>query len=416
MLIILAVLVVFANVTVLLVYLTEKKLRHSQGIFRLSLGVADLMTGLILFPVAANSLWKTYQGNFEFLPPVNVSEELFFSNENVIYLNTSGSINSLESRISFVRRLFPGTFLDSIGFFTTLSLTVSIYLLTVSGIDRLQAITRPIQYRQHTAKRFAIVCSVFCWVLAIIVSALPIFVNGIYYILTGSGLVTLTGLYSLILYTVGFFIPLLATWIISIAMFVQGKKSYRRRASMSTVRQKHINQQRKLNFILSLMVIAFSLSIFPTILVLILVLFIPGTDPAYLESYNPLFNNLTNSLETTAVIVLMSNSLWNCLIYSLRTKTFRKTAIKKYKSIWRAISPFNLWKLLKRYSNNHKHHSFSQRGISRSFSSSVKTNTTRLESGMPGSHSDDMKVSPIAPKKFRYRNPSVVKERSTTSN
>ena len=332
-----------ANFTVILVYSSEKKARHSQGVFRLSLGVADIVVGFLVFPSAAGIVYKAYHYDIQLGPPVNITgmERVMNTSD---FINTTVEFNMITSRRAVFEELFPEYVLNIIGFFSTTSLTVSIYLLTVSGIDRLMAITRPVAYRQYKAKVFARVSSIIAWLLAALVSSLPFYIQSMQYQITATGIVTLIGTTSLYLYIIGFFFPLVASWVVAIAMFVQTKKSFKRRATMSTIRHQQIQQQTRLTRILSLMVIAFTVSIIPTIVVLVLVIFIPGTNPTRPLSYNPLFNNVANSLESVAAIVLLSNSLWNCLIYSLRTKTFRKSAAQQYRRIWNAINPFRLCK------------------------------------------------------------------------
>ena len=344
----LAIVVVVANFTVILVYSTEKKFRHSQGIFRLSLGVADVIVGLIPLPIAVNTILKTYQNTPQLQTPIIITgqERFFASYSSYNYTNATLTIDMLETTQMEAKRLFPSSYTSSIGFITTMSLTVSIYLLTVSGIDRLLAVSRPLQYRKYVATRFAMTSSIISWVLAILVSIIPIFLRDLDYIITSSSFITLGGRTALILYLIGFFFPLLATWIITAAIYVQAKKKFSKRSNMTSIKQEHIKQQKKLNFILFLMVAAFSLSILPTILVLILVVFIPGTDPRFPQTYNSVFNNIANSLEGAAVIFLISNSIWNSVIYSMRTKTFRKVASAKYKQIWNLI---NIFKFITRY-------------------------------------------------------------------
>ena len=332
----------------ILVYATEKKARHSQGVFRLSLGLADILVGIVVFPSAVWFAYTNYQHTIRLQLPFSVTgtEKTLDGNETDLPQNRTVEVQMLESTLMVFQQLYPPSVLNSIGFFSTISLTVSIYLLTVSGIDRLQAITRPVSYRQYQAKRFATLSCIFAWLGAGIVSLLPVFVSGneLVYDITGTGIVTLFGGFSLYLYAVGFFIPLIATWGIAIAMFRQGKKSFKRRANMSTIRHQQIEQQKRLNRILSLMVTAFSVSVIPTILILIFLFLIPGTDQSNLETYSPVLNNVAHSLEAVATITLLSNSLWNCLIYSARTKHFRKSAAQKYKAIWKVINPLNCCK------------------------------------------------------------------------
>ena len=332
--------IVIGNFTVILVYSTAKKLRHSQGVFRLSLGLADIITGLIILPTSASVLLKNYQLGIKLQSPVVVFGLGKYSN-NVTFTQTTLSVDMLQTYHMAGQELFDSTYRNSIGFFTTLTLTVSIYLLTVSGIDRLRAVAKPLEYPQFKAKRFAVLSSFICWIIAIILSIIPVFLSNIFYTVTNS-FVALTGQAALILYLVAFFIPLLATWIIALIMYCHSRQIFIRADKLS-LDKKNIKQQRKLNSILSLLVFAFSLSILPTILVLVLVIIIPGTDPRFPQTYNPLLNNIANSLEAAAFIALVANSLWNCLIYSLRTNTFRKVAKQKYKQLW---NTFNMGKIV----------------------------------------------------------------------
>ena len=75
-------------------------------------------------------------------------------------------------------RRFSLVYKNRIGFFTNVSITASIYLLTVSGIDRLLSLVKPLYCNQNVAKRFATSNSIVCWILAIFVSVLPTFVSG----------------------------------------------------------------------------------------------------------------------------------------------------------------------------------------------------------------------------------------------
>ena len=307
----------------------------------MNLGIADFMVGLIVFPSAIAIAFTSFQHQVNLLPPTNVTGLLRNGSDNSSFTNSSVQFQMVEPREEVFQNIYPNGFLNVAGFFSTLSLTVSIYLLTVSGIDRLQAISRPVVYQQHVAKRFATISSIGAWVLAFAVSLLPVFINGLQYTITGTGKVTLIGQISLILYSVGFFLPLVATWIIASAMFFYSRKIFKQRAVMFTLKHQEFEQQRRLNLILSLMVTAFSVSIIPTILVLILVLFLPGTNQTQIDSYSPFYNNVAVSLELVAIITLLCNSLWNCIIYSVRTKNFRKSAGQKYRAIWRVINPIS---------------------------------------------------------------------------
>ena len=323
----------------ILVYSTQKEQRHSQDIFRIFLAVADIICGLILLPTAINTMLKTYQRDLRFQTPINIiGQERFIStNGSYIYKNTTLTINMLETITMAKNRLFGSVYINSIGFFTNVSYTVSIYLLTVSSIDRLRALSKPLHYNQNVAKRFAISSSIVCWILAIFVSVLPIFVNNDFsYEINVSGFALFKEDIATILYLIITTPPLVATWIISISIYLITRKVFNRSRKLSTNKD-DVENQGMLNFILSLMVFAFSFSLLPTVLVILLYLHISGVDLHSPKTYNSTIGNIAASLKLTAIIILTSNSFWNFLIYSLRIKSFRKIALKKYKKILNLI-------------------------------------------------------------------------------
>ena len=325
-------------------------MRHSQCIFRLFLGVADVMVGLIILPTTANTILKSFRTPLQFQTPLTITgKELFVStNESYLYKNATLTVNMLETTAMAENRIFPLVYKNSIGFFTALSLLVSIYLLTVSGIDRLLALSKPLQFNQIVAKRFAISSSILCWCLAIFLSTLPFFVDNLYYNIFVSAFTTFRGNLASTLCLIIFVFPLLATWIISVSICLISRKTFGRRICSAT-NEINFKQQRKLNLVLTLMVATFSFSVFPTVLIImVLFLFISEINPRFLLTYNSMSSNIIYSLYLTSVIILTMNSLWNCLIYNLRTKTFRKVAIKKYKKIWNQISCYKLFLTAKR--------------------------------------------------------------------
>ena len=323
------------NFTVILVYSTERKIRHSQEIFRLFLGVADIIGGLIVLPTAINTMLKSYQHTLQLQTPINIigQNRFLFTNGSYIYKNTTSTISMLETMTMAKNRLFGSVYRNSIGFFTNVSFTVSIYLLTASGIDRLRALWKPLHYNQNVAKRFAIISLIVCWILAIFVSFLPAFVRGFSYEITTNSYVSYRGRMARILYLTMTFFPLVATWIISVSIYLITRKTFNRVKNLPNNKD-DLKNQRKLNFILFLMVFAFSFSLLPSVLVILLDLYIPVIDPQLPQTFNLTVEKIVISLKLTAIIIVASNSFWNFLIYSLRIKTFRKIALKKYKKIW----------------------------------------------------------------------------------
>ena len=85
---------------------------------------------------------KTYQYVFQLQMLINIigQERSISTNGSYIYKNTTLTINILETITMAKNRLFVSVYRNIIGFFANVSFTVSVYLLTVSGIDRLQAL------------------------------------------------------------------------------------------------------------------------------------------------------------------------------------------------------------------------------------------------------------------------------------
>ena len=326
------------NFTVILVYSTEKKKKHSQDIFRLFLGVADIIVGFVTFPTGINTILKIYQHTLQLQTPIHIfgQEQSISTNGSYIYKNTTLTINMLKTNIMALNEFDSLFHTDTIGFFTTVSYTVSIYLLTASGIDRLRAFSKPLHYNQDVAKRFAILSSIVCWILAIFVSVLPIFVNNLSYAISSNVFVIYIGRMAFILYLVKIILPLVGTWIISSLIYIITRRALDKNKNLST-NQDNVKKQRKLNFILSLMIAAFSFSILPSVLVLVVLFFIPGIDLQSPQTFDSTNFNIVTSFELTAAIILASNSLWNFLIYSLRIRAFRKAASEIYKKIWNLI-------------------------------------------------------------------------------
>ena len=337
--IILGVFITLGNFTVILVYLNKKKIKHSQDIFRLFLGVADIIVGLIVLPTAVNTMLKMYQHTLQLQSPIDIirQERFLSTNGSYSYKITALTTNMFETIAMAENRFFPLVYKNSIGFFKNTSLTASIYLLTVSGIDRLRALLKPLHYNQNVAKRFAILGAIICWILAIFFSVLPIFVNGLSYKTSVGGFVLLSGEMSPTLYLIEIIIPLIAAWIITVLLYRISQKTFDRSRNLS-FNEVEVKYHRQLSFLLLLVVAAFSMSLLPAALFVLLSFFISGTSPESQQTYNSTNSNVANALKLTVILFVESNSLWNFLIYSFRIKTFRKVALEKYQKIWNLIN------------------------------------------------------------------------------
>uniref|UniRef100_H2ZK72 G-protein coupled receptors family 1 profile domain-containing protein n=1 Tax=Ciona savignyi TaxID=51511 RepID=H2ZK72_CIOSA len=205
---VLALFTFITSATVLLVFLLNEKLQNSQGIYKISFAISDIMVGAVVIPSFAITLVL-----------FTIRDEKMGD----VYPDTPYN-SSISERYDSVPRL-PGGYLDEkltasyrngIGFFTFISLTVSVYTLLLAGFDRLAVVRKPLRYSRDTAKKNAIKAVVVMWLIAVVLSCLPYFVNGMEYGLLASALIAVYGQSSLYVYTVVFALPLLTIWITSI--------------------------------------------------------------------------------------------------------------------------------------------------------------------------------------------------------
>ncbi|XP_026694245.2 uncharacterized protein LOC113475036 [Ciona intestinalis] len=141
----LAVTISFLNATIILVYGMNPRLRNSQAIYKISLAFADLIAGVIILPTAISTLckqiWTPYQsGSIENVTIVhgNVTFSTFRNNP----------VHQLNIQLPYSYRYF-------VGFFTSLSFSVSIYILNIAGFDRMMAVYKPLHYKKEDAKILA---------------------------------------------------------------------------------------------------------------------------------------------------------------------------------------------------------------------------------------------------------------------
>ena len=105
---VLALATTLSNVTVLIVFSTNKKLMNGQTVYRISLAVSDFFTGTVIFP--AFIITPIYQ------------------------LVTDGNLKVEKA------------YVDAVGFFATLNSHVSAFTLTAASFDRFKVVYHPLSY------------------------------------------------------------------------------------------------------------------------------------------------------------------------------------------------------------------------------------------------------------------------------
>lgn len=305
------------NAVVVAVYVSTPKLRNSQGIYKLSIAIGDFFVGIIVCPsifFLHNAIFLQNRVMGDVLPEKDEGP----SSDIILEKREEGG--SFESMVSW-------NVIRFIGFFTTLSLFVSVYTLLMASFDRLLAIARPMKYNKHDAKRYSKYATASVWVTGIIVAILPTFIKELSYSLTSAALVTSNGEAALILIAIAFLLPLIVIWSVTIATFCKAKEQAKNRKRLTTKNNK-TSVETRLAKTLALMVGIFSACVVPVILVTVLVHFVPNVTFTRPSELNTNAAMIYNSVEYCASVILLTNSLWNCVVYSLRNDEFR-TRVKE---------------------------------------------------------------------------------------
>ena len=112
---ILAVFTTLANLTVLIVFLTNKKLMNGQTIYRMSLAMSDILVGIFVFPTFIGTSINHQLSNF-----LSYSEE-------------------------------PTSYINAVGFFTMQTSHASVLTLTAAATDRFRVVYRPLTYNKQSS-------------------------------------------------------------------------------------------------------------------------------------------------------------------------------------------------------------------------------------------------------------------------
>jgi len=310
----LAVLTIVVNSIVLCVLWSYNPLnRHSQNYYKFSLALADLLVGIIVFPTCVSTLYYRLIAQREIILP-----------------------ESLTQGQAVFKPSLSQYYLSAIGFFTSLSLAVSVFSLAIAGFDRLNAIRDPIKYDKLTAANRVKWLLPGIWIFGFVIAILPLFTPGLYpYSLIVGLLVATREEHALYEYMFGFGIPFLAVWISILIIFCTIKKQGKFSRTLSHNSKATVKKERKVYKTLFFMLSAFTLSLAPTIIAL----FALG-DTRILEHqadvYDPDLAASWSSFELFAVLMLMCNSLWNFFIYSYQDTRFRLMANRKYKTLWKS--------------------------------------------------------------------------------
>ena len=290
----------------------------------MSLAAADLLVGVIVLPTCMYTLIAIVGTQLHTDVKRSVKG---YQLVNESYVEAEAFIS--EGIHEILRRdALPIAYLDTVGFVTTISIFVSVYTLAGAGFDRFSAVHRPLAYDKTRAKRIAQITSICSWIVAAVVSALPLFTppDILSYGVNFSLIVATLRLSGIILYVIVFFIPLIAVWAVNISVYVVIKthNKLQRRVSRCS-RPKAEEVEKKLASTLRLMVGVFTFNTLPLWITLLCYFFVPNSRIEFPETLNTKVVSIFITVQAVSALLLLGNSLCNFFIYNSRSEEFRKT-------------------------------------------------------------------------------------------
>jgi len=302
-------------------------------VYKLSLAAADLLTGVFVLPSFTYALHIIRIAPLE--RRTNIAVDFSNYSHDSSLRDSYGKLEPLANDyyLPFLNNDYGAVF----GLFTAISFMVSVSTLMFASYDRFRAISAPLTYDKTNATTGAKRATIVLWIIAIILGLLPLFVSelGNYRILAGGGLFAVNGEAGLVLHLLALGIPFIIVWILTVSLKVISKRQARLRKKLMSKRQtRESKTEERLTKTLSIMVGIFTLCVLPAILFIAIPKALPTikTENITILAKEPA--RAFKSLEIAATIILASNSLWNCFIYSFRNKEFRRDAAVIYFKIF----------------------------------------------------------------------------------
>ena len=140
LLFLISILIIFLNGLVVFIVLGDRRFHTAWGVYKFSLAVSDLLVGIIICPMV-------------------VYREIFSVTASWPWrsIGQFPSSNDMNSQ----------AFYDTIGVFMFLSLSSSIFTLTIASIDRWFALTRPFIYNKLNTMRTSYIGVIIIWSLSL---------------------------------------------------------------------------------------------------------------------------------------------------------------------------------------------------------------------------------------------------------
>ena len=320
---ILAISIIVANLTIIIVILRNSQFPTSQLIYKLSLAFADILIGIFVVPSFIITLYLFHVGPYQRKTDIKDRFTDIEGNSN----NFSDSFD--QNANIYYKPETTQTYRNFFGFMTIFTFTISVYTLMFASYDRYGSLSDPLRYNRDKAKTYAKRIIITLWVLSIVFAILPIVVSDIgpYQIVAGGILIAFDHEMSVYILGTAMALPFIVMWIFTISVQFIVKKQIKSRKDLMSRRQSHdFSTERQLSKILSIMIGVFTACILPTIIFLTIPKFVPSVNAQNIRVLTKKPAAAFLSLEVATTMILASNSLWNAFIYSIRNKEFRKDA------------------------------------------------------------------------------------------
>ena len=331
----LAIAIVICNVQIMGVLSFQK--RNVQSIYRLSLAVADFIMGVFVIPMYVGREYKHFERSSSFTELRNVTGYVIANDKSLPMQPVVVEVKNLAGNN------VPNIYVSALGFFMVLSLLVSISSLVAASIDRFVAIFRPLKYNDLKAIFAAKIVVATVWFASLVFAVFPIVIPDVGYDFVVSNVATEDGRSMLMVYTATAFFLFVLMWSSVIATYVVARPGLRNHD-----RQRQTDDERHLLGTLFIMIIVFTLCILPNALTQIVRVILPTISMENPTDFDIVANLQFSSILLATTLVIFSNSLWNCFIYSIRETVFRKAAKRLYKGIAQHLKLDQAWNLVLR--------------------------------------------------------------------
>ena len=315
---------VVGNLTVIFVVYKSKQLRHNQYVYNCSIALSDIIWGLTISYFFVNFFVELLALNTIYLEEEYPLKYSFYDSITKPEVNKDeNNITTFSYELDYVklsRRLFYDNYYTMmiLIYITPVTLLVSFLSLLCASIDRYIALTFPFKYKQINSIKIAKVISVFVWIFSATVNTATLFVYNWKY---GTNWPLLFQPISE--YNIGslnqritaaiLFILFSLLWTVTFLTLYSLYKSYKMSSSLNKNTRKNVSLEKQMSLILIVMVVAFTFSLFPTI---------------YFNASFYLYNEYfyVTKVEKKFIIsvgFLVTNSIWNYVIYNILNKKFR---------------------------------------------------------------------------------------------